>query len=248
MELQPIKTKRIYETIVEQIKSLIVSGNLNPGDKLLSERELSEKLQVSRASVREALCALDMAGLLEVRPGEGAFVRQSKPNDIIESLAFAFLLEKEKIRDILEVRKGLEIESASLAAERASEENLKKMAEALAQMEEDLRIGAPGDVADLKFHYSIAEATGNPLLVRMMNTIYETMNQTLHITRKLWFSSTSGTPERLYEEHKEIYQAIRNGDSRKAKEIMADHLHKVVAELMRIYRVEEEGSSSESQS
>lgn len=240
MELQPIKTKRIYETIVEQIKSLIVSGNLSPGDKLLSERELSEKLQVSRTSVREALCALDMAGLIEVRPGEGAFVRQSNPNDIIESLAFAFLLEKEKIRDIIEVRRCLEVESAGLAAERASEADLQKMEEALAQMEADLLTGASGEVADLKFHYSIAEATRNPLLIRMMNTMYDTMNQALHVTRKMWLSSTSGTPQRLYEEHREIYQAVKAGDSLKAREIMTTHLRKILAEMERIHQLEVE--------
>lgn len=240
MELQPIKTKRIYETIVDQIKSLIVSGNLSPGDKLLSERELSEKLQVSRTCVREALCALDVAGLIEVRPGEGAFVRQSNANDIIESLAFAFLLEKDKIRDLMEVRKGLEVESAGLAAERASEENIKKMEAALAQMEDDLRTGSTGEKADLMFHNSIAEATCNPLLIRMMTTIYDTMNQTLQFTRKLWISSTSGTPSRLYEEHREIFEAIKAGNSQKARKIMADHLHKVVAEMERINRLEKE--------
>lgn len=72
----------------------------------------------------------------------------------------------------------------------------------------------------------------------MMNTIYGTMNQALHITRKLWLSSTAGTPHRLYEEHREICQAIKTGDSQRAREIMADHLRKVVTELERIYRLE----------
>lgn len=240
MEWQPIKTKRIYETIIEQIKNLIASGNLGPGDKLLSERELSEKLRVSRTTVREALCALDMAGLIEVRPGEGAFIRQSNSHDIIESLAFTFLLQKENVRDIMEVRKGLEVEAAGLAAERAVPEDLEKMEEALKQMEEDLRTGAPGDVADLQFHFSIAEASHNPLLIRMMNTIYDTMNQTLLIIRKLWLSSTSGTPQILYEDHQEIYRAIKSGDSNKAKETMAEHLRKVITRLESIYGQEKQ--------
>ncbi len=235
MELQPIKTKRIYETIVEQIKNLIVSGNLKPGDKLPSEKELSEMFQVSRTSVREALCALDMAGLLEVRPGGGAFVRHSNPNDILESLSFALILEKEKIRDIMEVRRGLEIEAAGLAAERATPENLKKMEEALAQMETDLAEGAPGDESDLKFHYSIIEATQNPLLLRVMNTIYDTMNQTLRITRNLWLQSPSSTPRRLLEEHRQIYKAIKSKNDKEAKKIMSKHIQKVLTELERIY-------------
>jgi len=235
MELQPIKTKRIYETIVEQIKNLIISGNLKPGDKLPSEKELAERLQVSRTSVREALCALDMAGLLEVRPGGGAFVRQSNPSDILESLSFALILEKEKIRDIVELRRGLEIEAAGLAAERASEENLTKMEEALAQMETDLATGAPGDASDLKFHYSIIEAARNPLLLRVMNTIYDTMNQTFRITRNLWLKSPSSTPQRLLEEHRQIYKAIRSKNAKKARKIMSLHIQKVLTELERTY-------------
>lgn len=233
MELQPNKTKRIYETIVEQIKNLIVSGNLKPGDKLPSEKELAEILQVSRTSVREALCALDMVGILEVRPGGGAFVRQFNPHDILESLSFALILQKEKIRDIMEVRRGLEIEAAGLAAERATEENLAKMEEALRQMEADQAMGAPGDESDLKFHYGVVEAARNPLLLRVMNTIYDTMNQTLRITRNLWL--TSSTPQRLLEEHRQIYQAIKSKNGRKARKIMSLHIQKVLKELERIY-------------
>lgn len=240
MDLQPIKTKRIYETIVEQIKSLIVSGNLSPGEKLPSERELSQKLEVSRTSVREALVALDMTGLIEVRPGEGAFVSRSNTGEIIESLAFAFLLEKANVRNLMEVRKGLEVEAAGLAAEKASPRDLEKMKKALDQMEQDLNTGTGGDKADLDFHFSITEATRNPLLIRVMNTVYDTMNQTLKITRKLWLSSTSGTPRRLYEEHRDIYMAIKEGDSPKARKIMAEHLSKVVGELERILQLENE--------
>jgi len=73
---RPVKTKKVYEEIVEQIKKLIVDGKLQPGDKLLSERELSEKLNVSRASVREAFSALEIMGVISIRPGEGSFVQQ----------------------------------------------------------------------------------------------------------------------------------------------------------------------------
>jgi len=181
---------------------------------------------------------LDVTGLIEVRPGEGAYVHQSGPNDIIESLAFAFLLEKANVRNIMEVRKGLEVEAAGLAAENASNGDLKKMENALNQMKEDLRTGASGDKADLQFHFNIAEATNNPLLIRVMNTVYDTMNKTLNITRKLWLSSTSGTPQRLYEEHRDIYMSIKNKDSQQARSIMAEHLCKVVTELERVDKLE----------
>ena len=139
----------------------------------------------------------------------------------------------------MEVRGGLEVLAAGLAAERASGEDLKKIERALAQMKEDLRTGAPGDVADLKFHYSIVEAAHNQLLLRMMNTIYDTMYQSLHITRKLWLSSTPGTPQRLYEEvHREVYMAVKSGNSNKASESMAEHLRKVITDLEGLYRLQ----------
>ncbi|KKM11164.1 GntR family transcriptional regulator [Clostridiales bacterium PH28_bin88] len=237
MELRRIKAKRIYENIAEQVKALIAAGNLTPGDKLPPERELAEQLQVSRTSVREALCALDMAGIIEVRPGEGAFVRRVEKDSIIEPLSFILLLEKDKVREILEVRKALEVESVGLATERATDEHFSKIEAFLAEMEEDLLTGNTGERADLKFHYSIAEATGNTLLIRLMNTVYDTMYQTLATTRRLWMTNTAGTPQRLFEEHKSIYLAIKDRDKAKARELMYQHLWKVETELARIYRL-----------
>ncbi|MEW6424471.1 MAG: FadR/GntR family transcriptional regulator [Bacillota bacterium] len=237
MDLQPIRNRRIYEIIAEQIKNLIASGNLSPGDKLLSERELAEQLRVSRTSVREALCALDMAGLIEVRPGEGAFVRHAGTDTVIEPLSFAILLEKDRVRDILEVRLGLEVESAGLAAQRATEKELAKMEAALRQMEEDVQTGRSGEKADFDFHYAIAEAAHNQLLLRVMNTIHDTMHHTLRITRNLWMTPVPGTPQRLYEEHRQIYQAVSRRNKDAARKLMYRHLTKVATELERIHKL-----------
>ncbi|MDD2422403.1 MAG: GntR family transcriptional regulator, partial [Heliobacteriaceae bacterium] len=94
MEFKPIKTRKIYEEIVEQLRALIAKGNLMPGDKLPSERELSERLGVSRASVREALTALEVMGILDVRPGDGTFVRETNQSSIIEPLAWVLAVER----------------------------------------------------------------------------------------------------------------------------------------------------------
>lgn len=237
MEFMPVKVKRAVETIIDQIKDHILSGELRPGDKLLTERDLAEHLKVSRASVREALSALNMAGILEIKHGEGIFLKKADSNSVIEPLTMIILLEKDKIKNLLEVRKALEVESAGLAAEKHRPEHLEKIKKALAEMEEDLVTGNTGEQADLRFHFAIAESTDNPLLIMLMNTIHEGMNQTLRATRKLWLSSTSGTTQRLYEEHQEIYIAISARDKEKAREIMYQHLYKVESELEKMHKV-----------
>ncbi len=235
MDLRPIRTKKIYEEIVDQIKALISAGNLKPGDRLPSERDLADLLQVSRTSLREALCALDMAGVIEIKSGEGAYVRMPGSTGVIEPLALVFAMEKYRVREILEVRKALEVESAGLAAERAGEADLEKMDDLIARMEEDLRLGNTGEEADLQLHFTIAEATKNSMLIRLMNTLYDAMNQTLRTTRQLWLSSTAGTPQRLMDEHRDIVLAIKGRNKARARDLMYHHLWKVEQELSRIH-------------
>ena len=239
MELKPIKTRRIYEQIVDQIKSLITKGNLHPGDKLLSERELSEHLKVSRTSVREALRSLEMMGLLEIRPGEGTYIRQANLNTIIEPLALMFLLEQDKARELMEVRKGLEVEAVGLAAERALPEDYDAMERALYEMEQDLITDDPGEKADLRFHFALAEASHNTMLIRLMNTVHDSMSQVLRTTRQLWIANTAGTPLRLFEEHQSIYLAVKSKNKKIARQLMYDHLIKVEQEIGKFYHYED---------
>lgn len=233
---KPVKTRRTSESILEQIKSLIIEGQLAPGDKLLTERELSERLQVSRASVREALSALNLAGILEIKHGEGIYIKRPAPNAVIEPLVFILLLERDKLQNILEVRKALEVEAAGLAAERCTPKLLERLKEIVSGMEEVLPQGEGEKAAqlDLEFHLTLAEASRNPLLSRLMSTIQETVGQTLRITRALWLSATAGTTQRLFEEHREIYLAVAARDKFRAREIMYQHLWKVEVELARL--------------
>jgi DNA-binding FadR family transcriptional regulator len=138
MDIRPIKNKRTTEIILEQIKALIVNGQLTAGDRLLTEHELAERFQVSRTSVREALAALSLTGILEIRQGGGIFVKTSPSNAVIEPLSFILLLEKGKLQNILEVRKALEVEAVGLATERRDEEDLACLKSLIEQMEEDL--------------------------------------------------------------------------------------------------------------
>lgn len=230
MLLKPIKTKKIYEQIVDQIGLLVAEGQLKPGDRLPSERELVERFQVSRASIREAISALEMMGLIEVRSGEGTYIRQVNIDSVVAPLAWMLFIEKDADLELYEARKILEVQAAGLAAERAEEDELKDMFEALEVMRMDLQIQRLGEDADHFFHYAIARATHNKILIRLMNTISDTVRKTLITSRSKLYEDTN-TPEKLYIEHCAIYEAVKNHDVEKAQQLMLAHLVGVETQL-----------------
>ncbi|KLU63236.1 HTH-type transcriptional regulator LutR [Peptococcaceae bacterium CEB3] len=232
LELKPIKTRKIYEEIAEQLRKLVAGGKLKPGDRLPSERELAERLQVSRASVREALSALEMMGLVEVRSGEGTYVRHVNMDSVVAPLAWVLALEKDTVEQLMEVRKILETQAVRLAAERAEEPEIREMSEALEIMRQDLETGELGEVADHRFHFAITQATHNQILVRIMNSISDTMHETLKISRRKMFSSKPML-EKLYHEHAGIWEAVRERDPAKASQRMLDHLIGVEEETLK---------------
>lgn len=226
MNLKPIKTKKIYEEIIEQVKNLIAEGVLNPGDKLISEREMADRLKVGRSAVREAFRALEAMGIIEIRQGEGTFVREVSKESLAQALALVLMTERDTTRELLELRKILEVEAAGLASLRHTGEELKKMEEALKQMEEDLLAGDLGQQADWNFHYAVAEATHNSLLVMLMDSIADTMRRVLKTARQELYRSP-GTPQRLLREHYDVFEAIRQGRDQEARRAMYEHLERV---------------------
>ncbi len=222
---QPIKIKKIYEEIVEQLKELIRTGNLKPGDKLPSEREMAESMKVSRSSVREALTALEALGILDVHPGEGTFIKQTSKSEIFESLALVLAMERNPSAQLMEVRRILETESAALASLRATEVNLSKIKANLNQMKNAHSIQEAVEY-DLKFHFAIAEATQNTILLRIMNTIADLMHNTFFQDRVELFTDSQKGP-RILKEHEEIYMAICERNSKKAKLKMLNHINNI---------------------
>lgn len=226
MDLKPVKNRKIYEEIIEQVKNLIAEGELVPGDKLISERVMAEKLKVGRSVVREAFRALEAMGIVEIRQGEGTFIKKTSNQALAEMLALILMTERNTARELLELRKILEVGAAGLAALRHTDEELKKMIAALTQMEDDLESGDLGQQADWDFHYAVAEATHNSLLVLLMDSIADTMRRVLR-TARLELYRTTGTPERLLREHRTIFNAIRQGWEQEARQAMYDHLNRV---------------------
>lgn len=232
MDFKPIKTKKIYEEIIDQVKELIAEGHLSPGDKLISEREMADRLKVGRSAVREAFRALEAMGIIEIRQGGGTFIKEVSADSLAEVLALFLMTERDTTRELLELRKILEVEAAGLAALRHTAEELIKMEEALKQMEEDIASGDLGQQADYNFHYALAEASHNSILVRLMDSIADTMRRVLK-TARLELYRTPGTPQRLLREHYAVFEAVKVGQDQKARRAMFDHLDRVEKAILK---------------
>ncbi|MBO8137352.1 MAG: FadR family transcriptional regulator [Desulfotomaculum sp.] len=229
MDFKPIRTKKIYEEIVEQIKSFIAEGKLKPGDKLMSERELAEKMQVGRSAVREAFRALEAMKIIEIRAGEGTYIREANADFIIDALTLLLNTEKETARELMELRKILEVECAGLAAKRRTEKDLNTMKHALQQMERDIKEGNIGDQADLLFHYSVAKATHNSMVIRLITTISDAINRVMREARYKLYKNPN-RPKQLLDEHWKIYRAINELNVVNAQKAMYQHLDGVEKE------------------
>lgn len=223
MEFKPIKNSKVYEQVIDQIKQLIYEGKIKKGDKLPSERKLKEQLNVSRASIREAFSALEMIGLIESRHGEGTFIKTSSDKNILEPLSIFLMLEESSIEDLIELRRVLEVDSVRLAAKRRTEEELKEIEEYIKMLANSSGFEEKSVEADKKFHYTIARASKNKALYYTMVSISEVIDyQIYNIRTKL--VSQEKTMLVFLEQHKSIYVAINNMNSKQAVKAMKDHL------------------------
>src|SRR5262245_22362242 len=177
MELEPVKSIRIYEDIVRQVKALIADGRLTSGDRLPPERELAERFRVSRTSVREALRSLQSRGLIEIRAGEGAFVRDISVEALIEPLALVILPHREAVGELFEARRLLEPAIAALAARRATREELGEMERILDDQAKEVSMGRTGVVQDTALHAAIANSAHNRAITRLVRAIIDLLSQ-----------------------------------------------------------------------
>lgn len=225
--LKAIKKTRVYEEIVTQLKGLIAEGKLKSGDQLPSERELSEQLKVSRASVREAIRALESQGLLQIRPGEGTYVAASV-EALVHPFASALLREKEALLEIFEVRKILEPEIAAMAAERAIPIEVQEMADILEKQAREIAEGGTGVEADTAFHSALAKAAKNTLLLRLTDAIVDSLRESRE--RSL---QTGDRPVRSLAGHYKILEAVKVGDPVGARRAMLTHLEEIEQNILR---------------
>lgn len=224
VELKPIKTKKIYEEIVEQIIKLIQEGQLKPGDKLPPERDLVKSFNVSRASIREALSALQIMGLLDVRTGEGTYICNAKSESGGAPFHWVFPREKTITNEIFEVRKILEVQTAGFAAERATEEEILELGLIHETMKKDFtESGIIREELDYDFHYQILKSTHNRITASIIDTIEEQF-QMLNSIEKAKYHQDYHLAKQIIVEHQKIYYAIKMRDAVKSKASMLKHL------------------------
>jgi len=234
LNYKQIKPRKIYEQVAEAIMEMIKSGQLKPGDRLDSVQQLAENFQVGRSAVREALSALRAMGLVEMHQGEGTYVREFDSKMLTLPVYTAVLMKKADVKNLLEVRRILEVGAVGAAALRWKEEQLVEINVALEDMrhanDEEL-----GEESDFRFHMAIAKASQNELLISLMNNVSEMMVTTMRETRRLWLYSKKSTLGRLTQEHQSIYHAIEQRNVVLAQELMLDHLQSVEEVLMKYF-------------
>jgi GntR family transcriptional repressor for pyruvate dehydrogenase complex len=224
MELAPIKSTRIYEEIVRQVKAMIAEGRLKGGDRLPPERDLAEKFTVSRTSVREALRALESLGLVEIRPGEGTFVREVSIEALVEPLALLMVSHREATGELFEARRLLEPSLAALAAARATPEEVQEMERILEEQAREIAAGRTGLAQDAQFHAAIGAASHNRAITRIAHAIMDLLAQSREESLNI-----PGRPTRSHESHRRVLAAISARDAEAARLAMLQHIESVEA-------------------
>lgn len=227
MAFKRIKPKKIYEIVADQLQESIKNGDLPPGTKLDSIEKLAENFEVGRSAVREALSALRSMGLVEMRQGEGTYVKQFDPSLMAIPLSNAILMDNEDIGHLFEVRKILEVGAVAAAANKRSEQDIEEIERALKDMKKASGDQELGEKADLSFHLAIATASKNPLLITLMNQVADMMAAAMRETRRILLYSKEKTLDTLYQEHVKIFEAIKGKNESGAREAMREHLGNV---------------------
>jgi len=218
-QLRPVTRPRLYEVIVEQLCGYMADNEMVPGDRLPAERELAAKLGVSRASLSQALVALEVQGVLSVRHGDGAILIR-RPTE--ERAIKALREHADRIPDIIEAREALEVKLAGLAAARRTEVEMAAIDAAIATMEREVASGDRGVVGDEMFHEAMTAAAHSSLLAKLMHEISGLVRET-----RIESLSQQDRPRASLEGHKRIAEAVRNQDPIAASRAMADHIRMV---------------------
>ncbi|MEU6640953.1 FadR/GntR family transcriptional regulator [Saccharomonospora sp. NPDC046836] len=217
--LRPMARPRLYEQVIERLREYVGSSLLRAGDKLPAERELAQRLGVSRASVKQAIVVLEVQGLVEVRHGGGTYLLR----DTLDAEPVEELVERRRrLPDVLEAREALETKLAELAAERRTKADLDVLEAALGYMREEIGAGGHGVEGDRRFHAAVTAAAHSSLMADFMRSIAEQITESR--TESL---RQPGRPSRSLAQHVAIFDAISLGDSKKAAAAMRRHLRTV---------------------
>jgi GntR family transcriptional repressor for pyruvate dehydrogenase complex len=221
--LKPIRRVRLYENAVEQIKSLILEQKYMPGDRLPAERSLAEQLSISRHSLREALRILDVMGLLDIRVGDGIYVKEVDFLPYIESLNLSISsrlhMEADSFIKLWEVRKIFEVGMVEQAVKQITETNLKSLYWCIKEMENNIDDQEAFITSGIRFHRLIAEIGQNEILILIWDTLADLIRRSHDRIYRI-----ARSPRRSLDAHKKIYLALKKRDSGKAIQAMKKHM------------------------
>lgn len=217
--LRPLARPRLYEQVVERLREYVKAEGLKTGDRLPPERDLADRLGVSRTSVRQAIVALEVQGLVEVRHGGGTYLLRNRLNaEPLETM----IDRRRRLPDVLDARDALETKLAALAAVRRTEGDLSEIDAALAAMAEAVDLGELGVEQDQRFHAAVTSAAHSTLLTDFMAeislSIAESRTESLR---------QPGRPARSLDQHRQVAEAIRAGDAEGAARAMHTHIRTV---------------------
>lgn len=232
MNLRQAEKTTLYEDVVEQLRGLITNGNLKPGDKLPSERQLCEELGVSRAILREALKGLDLMGVVQIKHGGGTFIREDINARLVAQPLRFISIDAEMgktILELLETREAIESVAAGLAAQKITEERLNVIQDGFKNMKAafDKRDWDTMSKLDMDFHITLCEASENSILCQIEKSI---QNMLLRAMETTIYIPTAGALAIEY--HEKIINAVSNHDAETAQYLMAEHIRTVAKKVM----------------
>jgi GntR family transcriptional repressor for pyruvate dehydrogenase complex len=229
--IQPIKKTRLAEEVADRIRILIMDGTFPPGQRLPSERLLTERFAVSRGSIRDALRMLEMIGLLETRHGQGTFPHELTVDRLVAPLASVMTYRHDLQDELLDVRRMFEPAIARVAATRMTDEDLADLDRILEAQRRKLETGRSAIVEDTAFHAALARSTRNRVVVSIMATLNDLLVESRRLTLK-----QKGRPEQSLEGHENVVAALRRRDAEGAARAMYGHIDQI-AVLQRRLRV-----------
>ncbi|SMQ85320.1 DNA-binding transcriptional regulator, FadR family [Devosia lucknowensis] len=226
MKLQAVSNRKLYIQIADQIRDQIHAGAVEPGRQLPSERDLAQNLGVSRPTVREALIALEVAGLVEVRVGVGAFVRKpDTPDDGLPEQSASPL-------EIMAVRRLLEPEVAALATQSISPEGTARLGEAIRWMRTESQAGNWSSESDRMLHMTLADACGNAVLRDMLDGLWNSRRDKVDTRFHQHLADIGDVRAHILADHEAIVGAVVSGNAEGARTAMARHLQYVADAML----------------
>ncbi|ROP58528.1 GntR family transcriptional repressor for pyruvate dehydrogenase complex [Curtobacterium sp. PhB130] len=219
LELESVPTGSPASEVARQLVALLTAGDLAPGSRLPSERVLAERLGVGRSAVREALAALEILGIVQIRPGSGTYLRGGTSDLLPTTLSWGLMLASNRTRELLEIRSSLERTAAILAVQRASDEELDALGATLDQQAAALDDPPVFIEADVRFHILLARAGDNDVLADLLQSLRSMLS--VWVGRRV---TTREATEAAYREHREVYDAMRARDVAATQRAMDAHM------------------------